>query len=119
MQVTLNIENDKELRTYIKEAIKNQVLSIVREEFLTIVTEELDRKMKNSNLIKSDYEINKCMTSAIQNILYKEHKVSQWNRDFIIPYIEKRVSDAINSYGENFKILVDKSVKEKINNLLK
>ena len=37
MNVSLNIENDKELRAYIKDAVKGQVMSIVRDEFLEIV----------------------------------------------------------------------------------
>lgn len=33
MQVKLNLENDAELRAYIKDLIKGQVLTIVREDF--------------------------------------------------------------------------------------
>ena len=41
MKVTLNIENDAELRAYIKECIKGQVLAVVREEFTAMVQNEL------------------------------------------------------------------------------
>ena len=46
MVVTLNIENDAELRAYIKDCIKGQILAITREEFKNIVTEELEKRLK-------------------------------------------------------------------------
>ena len=39
MKVTLNIENDAEMRAYVKDCIKGQVLSIVREEMQEMIKE--------------------------------------------------------------------------------
>ena len=47
MNVSLKIENDKELRAYIKDIIKGQVLSIAREDILSILKEALSVKTPN------------------------------------------------------------------------
>ncbi len=49
MKITLNIGEDAELRAFIKEAIKGQVMSIAREEFVNIFKEELTRKIKGTD----------------------------------------------------------------------
>lgn len=45
MTVKLNINEDPELRAYIKDAIKGQVVSIAREEILNILKEVLKGKL--------------------------------------------------------------------------
>lgn len=116
MKVTLNIENDSELRTHIKECIKGQVLSIVREEFLEIIKNELERKIKGTN----DYNWNALLKSAfkeaINDILYKEHSVGSWNIDFIKPFVESKVSEAIK--GKDWKQMIDSLAKEKVKALI-
>jgi hypothetical protein len=116
MKVTLNIENDVELRAYIKDAIKGQVLNIVREEFLEIVKEELERKIKGT----SDYAFKnmqqEAMTQAINNILYKEHNVYTWNHSFIEPYINKKLDESLKN--KNWTLLVDNLAKEKVKKLI-
>ena len=111
MKVTLNIENDAELRAYIKDAIKGQVLNIVREEFIEIVKEELERKIKGT----SDYAFKnmqqEAMTKATTSILMTEHKVFSWNTDFIEPYINKRLDEVLKN--KDWKLLVDNLAKEK------
>jgi FKBP-type peptidyl-prolyl cis-trans isomerase (trigger factor) len=44
MKVSLNIENDKELRDYIKDLIKGQVISIARQEIRGIIKEVFSEK---------------------------------------------------------------------------
>ena len=117
MKVTLNIEDDVELRTYIKECIKNQVLSIVREELLEIITKELDRKLKGSNGSNFERMQKEAMTIAIKGILYKEHSVSRYNSEFIKPYVEAVVKDAIT--GKDWKQMVDQLAKEKVRSLIR
>lgn len=113
MKVTLNIENDKELRAYIKDAIKGQVLNIVREEFLQMVKEELERKMKGT----SDYAFKnmqqEAMTQATKDILYKECSVYNWDSSFIKP---KKLDEVLKS--TNWKLLVDNLAKEKVKKLI-
>ena len=59
MQVTLNIENDEQLRSYIKDLIKGQVLSIVREELKEMIQTELERKIKGFEKTNNEPEIEK------------------------------------------------------------
>ena len=116
MKVTLNIENDVELRVYIKDAIKGQVLNIVREEFLQIVKEELERKIKGT----SDYAFKnmqqEAMTQATKDILYKEHSVYNWDSSFIKPYVDKKLDEVLKN--TNWKLLVDNLAKEKVKKLI-
>ncbi len=112
MKVTLNIENDVELRTYIKDAIKGQVLNIVREEFLEIVREELERKIKGTTKYAFKSMQQEAMTKAISDILYKEHNVLNWNTDFIEPYINKKLDNVLKN--KDWNLLVNNLAKEKV-----
>ena len=116
MKVTLNIENDVELRTYIKDAIKGQVLNIVREEFLEIVREELERKIKGTSEYTFKSMQEEAMTKAISNILHQKHNVSRWNHVFIEPYISKKLNDVLK--GKDWNLLVDNLAKEKVKKLI-
>jgi len=116
MKVTLNIENDVELRTYIKDAIKGQVLNIVRKEFLEIVREELERKIKGTSEYAFKSMQQEAMTKATSNILYEKHNVSNWNYAFIEPYINKKLDDVLKN--KDWKLLVDNLAKEKVKKLI-
>jgi len=116
MKVTLNIENDVELRAYIKDVIKGQVLSIVREEFLEIVKEEITKKIKGSHESQFQKLFESSFVKAIQNILYKEHKVSTWNHEFIKPYVEKNIDRSLKT--KDWDKLVDDLVREKVRKLI-
>ena len=48
MTISLNIENDEELRLYIKDCIKGQVLGFTREKFQELIETEFQRKIENS-----------------------------------------------------------------------
>jgi hypothetical protein len=120
MKVTLNIENDAELRAYIKDTIKGQVLSIVREEFLEIVKEELERKLKGTDRQSFTNMTRDCMKQAISDILYKEHSVGGWNKDFIAPIVSEIVKGYIkNKDDKDWDKMVDDLAKEKVKSLLK
>jgi len=116
MDVILKIKNDAELRAYIKECIKGQVLSIVREEFLQIVKDELERKIKGSDARNFERMQREAITDAMKSILYKEHSVSRYNNDFIKPFVEAVIKDAIQ--GKDWKALVDQLAKEKVKSLI-
>jgi len=55
-------------------------------------------------------------TEAIQRILYKEHSVGSYNRDFIKPFIDNRLDDVLKNY--NISKIVDDLAKEKIRKLI-
>jgi len=116
MNVTLNIENDAELRAYIKDCIKGQVLSVVREEFTAMVQNELERKIKGSDERNFERIKKDATVEAMKSILYKEHSVSRYNSEFIKPYVEAVVKDAIA--GKDWKQMVDQLAKEKVRSLI-
>lgn len=116
MKVTLNIENDAELRAYIKDAIKGQVLSIVREEFLEIVREELERKIKGTSEYAFKRMQENAMIVATSNILYQNHDVNNWDSGFIQPYVNKKLDDVLKN--KDWKLLVDNLAKEKVKKLI-
>ena len=116
MKVTLNIENDAELRAYIKDCIKGQVLAIVREDFEQIVKEELTRKLKGSWDRNFEKMTEYTMQKAIKDILYKEHNITDWSSRFIEPYIKNILNPHL--VGKDWLNIVDKLAKEKVKELL-
>lgn len=116
MKVTLNIENDVELRAYIKDCIKGQVLSIVREEFLEIVKEELEKKIKGTSEYQFKTMQQEAMNRATSDILRTEHNVASWNQSFIEPYINKKMDEVLKH--KNWELLVDTLAKEKVKKLI-
>ena len=118
MVVTLNIENDAELRAYIKDCIKGQILAITREEFKNIVTEELEKKIKGTYDASKFEKMHKEATlAAVTNILYKKHGVSSYSDKFIQPYVEAVLDKVLE--GKNWDKLVDDLAKAKIMDLIK
>lgn len=116
MNVTLNIENDAELRAYIKECIKGQVLSIVRDEFVSMVQTELERKIKSTDKYNFNRMQKEAFKEAVTAILYKEHNVGTWSSDFIKPFVEAKVKEAIAN--KDWKQMVDVLAKEKVKSLI-
>jgi len=118
MVVTLNIENDTELRAYIKDCIKGQVLAITRGEFKTIVIEELEKKIKGSdNAGKFERMHKEATLQAVSNILYREHGVNSYSDRFIQPYVEAILDKVL--VGKNWDKLVDDLAKAKVRELIK
>ena len=117
MKVTLNIENDQELRAHVKDAIKGQVLSIVRDEMLDMVRNELDRKIKGMGEYTINKIIGEAMIVAVEKILRKDHNVSAWGDSFISPVVEKCVTKAIER--KDWDKLVNDLAKQKVQSLIK
>ena len=116
MNVTLNIENDAELRAYIKDCIKGQVLSIVREEFVGIIQAELERKIKASGENAFDRMKKDAAAHAIRKILLEKHNVAMWNDEFITPIVTALVNQSLGN--KNWDLVVDKFAKDRIMQLL-
>lgn len=116
MTVTLNIENDAELRAYIKDCIKGQVLSIVREEYLEVIKKELVRKLNMSDMRTFERMSQDALKSAVSDILYKEHGVSRYGDEFIKPVVEKLVKEAVSN--RDWNKMVDDLAKQKVRSLI-
>jgi len=117
MKVTLNIENDAELRAYIKDCINGQVLAIVREDFRDVVRTEIERKLKATGAQSFDYMYKDATKSVIQDILYREHNVSTWGDTFIKTYVNLRLDSVLQN--KDWSVLVDNLAKEKVKSLIK
>lgn len=119
MTVSLNIENDAELRAYIKDLIKGQMLSIIREEITDMVKEELQKKVRGLDSHNLEVLRRDAIKIAVREILEKEYGIDSWNADFIRPFVEERLNEAIENRGKNlFDLMVEKGVAEKIKSLL-
>lgn len=120
MNVTLNIKDDAELRNYIKECIKGQVLSIVREEFIEVVKAEITRKIGTIGNRDFDYLQKEAFEAAAKQIVLKNNGISDWSNDFIRPLLtevlNKRINEAVKN--TNWKSLVDTLAKEKVKALI-
>lgn len=117
MKITLNIGEDAELRAFIKEAIKGQVMSIAREEFVNIFKEELTRKIKGTDSPHFQKMMSDCGTKAIKEILQKDFNVGGWNTEFIKPVVENVVNQAIQ--GKDWNAMVNQLATEKVRSLIR
>lgn len=116
MKVELKIENDSELREYIKDCIKGQVLSIVRSDFKEMVIEELSRKIKGVSGYNFDRMQKEATIEAVKIILCENDNVSMYKNDFIKPYVERIVEEAM--IGKDWNTIVDQVAKEKLKGLI-
>lgn len=120
MNVTLNIKDDAELRNYIKECIKGQVLSIVRDEFIEIVKAEITRKILTMGNRDFDYLQKSAFEAAAKEIVLQKNGINDWSNDFIKPLadeiLSKRIEKAVA--GIDWQKTVDNLAKEKVKSLI-
>lgn len=120
MNVTLNIKDDAELRNYIKECIKGQVLSIVRDEFIEIVKAEITRKIGTIGNRDFDYLQKSAFETAAKEIVLQKNGINDWSNDFIKPLaneiLSKRIEKAVA--GIDWQKTVDTLAKEKVKSLI-
>jgi|SRR6187399_106889 len=121
MKVTLNIENDSELREYIKECIKGQVLAIVRDDFKKTVKDEIVRKLSSIDDRSFIYLQKTAFDNAAKEIILTKNGISDWSNDFIKPLanevLNKRIDKAISNI--DWEKAIDTLATQKINFLLK
>jgi hypothetical protein len=110
MKVTLNIENDAEMRAYVKDCIKGQVLSIVREEMQEMIKEELNRKIKGLNDSNFQRIFTDAMVKNVKDILQANHNVKSWDNNWIKPII----ASLMEQYVKQNESLINQLAKEKV-----
>jgi hypothetical protein len=115
MKVSLNIENDEELRLYIKDCIKGQVLSIVREDFLEIVKTEVERKVKVGGT-NFDYLMREALRINIHDILINQYNISKWSDIFLKPFIDDFLEKVVKD--KNWEKLIEEGAKRKLAKLI-
>lgn len=100
MKISLNIENDKELRAYIKDLIKGQVLSIAREEIINILKEVAELKTPKINV---DSLIRDEIIKTVKNQLTN---TSTWNSpNFIQEEARKIIKQELSEYFKNKPVI--------------
>jgi len=121
MKVTLNIQEDVELRAAIKEAIVGQVLAVTREEITAIVREEIGKKIRNSDVQYLNRLIGESMQKVLEGILYEKYEVDTWRTAWIEPaitkYLDMKVGNALK--GRNWDGVVEALAKQKIKDMIK
>lgn len=100
-KVTLNLEQDEELRAYIKDLIKGQIVSITREEIINTLKEVLGDKTKVIDVQKIDFIVK----DVIKVHVDKELSNSSWNSNFIKDEARKTISQYIKSFFEKNSIV--------------
>lgn len=110
LNLTLDINSDEELRSYIKQIIDGQVKSIVREEFREIlkskVVDMISNKKEYSNIISR--AMNSAVEQEVRNsirIMIEEKKPR--NYFSLDGYIKNNVDEKINSAIEDVLTKVD------------
>jgi hypothetical protein len=79
MHLKLKVEEDKELRDYIKSLIKGQVISVAREEIKNIVKEVFTEKSKDILKINPTDVLKEQLTKQI----HSELKLDGWRDSYI------------------------------------
>lgn len=98
MKVELTIDNDSELRQYVKELISGQVKSIVREEVKDIIQDVLFKKIQNTNIPNIEFitrqEISKRVDSELKSPAYGIPSfIKAEARQIINDYIKKALRE--------------------------
>jgi len=117
MKVTLNIDSDEELRSHIKEAIRGQVISLAREDAMLAIKDEFTKKVKAFSDGQFKELFNNAMHAVVKDVLQKEHKVSSWNNEFILPYVVNVLTTVLERV--DWDKLVNELAVDKIKNLVK
>lgn len=100
MTVALNIENDAELRAYIKDLIKGQVLSIIRQEVLDVIKAITEDKIKSST---TQTVLEKLIKEIIEKQVREQLNISPWSNadNFIKTNAKEMIYNHIKS---SFKV---------------
>lgn len=96
MTVTLNIQNDEELRAYAKDLVRGQINRISREELVDMIKVELDRKVLGLDTQRFEQLMKQCFKDAIIEILRKDYKVMDWSNLWIKPYMDNYFNTILN-----------------------
>ena len=100
-QVTLNLDKDDELRAYVKDLIKGQIVSITREEIINTLKDLLGDKTKVIDTQKIEFIIKDVVKVHVE----KELGGSSWNTGFIKDETRRMISRYIKTFFEKNSIV--------------
>jgi hypothetical protein len=118
MVVSLNIENDIELRSYIKDLIRGQIKSFTQDELMTLITLEIEKKFNASNETWFNEIFKKAVEKAVEKLISSNFNIKSWNGSFIKPYIDNYLDVVFKNSRIDFEKAIADGVKEKIKKLL-
>jgi hypothetical protein len=106
MNLKLNIEEDEELRLYIKDLIKGQVNSILRSEIRTIIEEFIMVKIDS----KVDEYVDKRLVSVIEKMIELETgKGDYTKKTYVAKWFKEVLGDIALSSLEELGIYLNKN----------
>jgi len=117
MNLKLNIEEDAELRLYIKDLIKGQVLNIAREEFVTAAKDELLHKIRALDQYALQRMVKVSLQEYAKTMLDKELEGKSIKNLVLKPMAELKLDKIIDA--KDWDKLVDELATTKIQKLLK
>lgn len=85
MKVELSIADDRELKSFIKDAIKAEIVSIARGEVKGILAEVI----KEGYIPKSQSDIDTIIRNEIKSIIQSSFKISSWNTSEVLSKIAR------------------------------
>ncbi len=113
MVVTLNVENDAELRLHVKDLIKGQIASITREDrklYSEIIQDVVAKKLQAT----MDYIASNIVKQVITDYINRD---KDFFKNIVFPKVEKLLEEVVNS--KDWEKLIDDRANKKITDLLK
>ena len=95
MKITLSVQEDKEMRDYVKDLIRGQVVSVVRGEIIEIAKDEICRKLENTGTEIIQLWVKQAITNATREYIDENFNKSKLVQYHIRPKVESGVSRLI------------------------
>ena len=116
MKVELILNNDTELRAYIKELIKNEIINISREEIQTTVKEVLNKRLEtqkfyNQNTI--DYLLAVTIDKQVATLL-KQHYYDK-NKEYLATYINNKIDKLLDKKLTELNVTITANIIKALN----
>jgi len=94
MTVTLNVQNDEELRAYCKQMVREQVNGLTRDELKQHITTEFDRKIKGVSEKHLDVLLKDAFKHAIKELMIEQKIMkNQWDGGAMVRETVKAIVD--------------------------
>lgn len=120
MHLKLDLNQDAELRNYIKTLIEQQVKSIVREEFKQMIEKEVYEKVESMSSFNNSQWIKMIQTSCDSYVNGIIRKKGLWDYGQFSDEVSEKIKSIISNKldGKAFDNLVNKVASEKLKKLI-
>ncbi len=116
MKLEIEISQDQDLRVFVKELIKQQVVGLIRETFMEVIEKEVNGKIKGMQTSKFEEMIQTALRN--QGALYVNNSIyaSKWQETQLPGMLTAAIEKELKH--QDFKKRVDDGVRTQINKLL-